>query len=127
MSEKVYILREDDPRGELHRSIFLLIIRKSWAWQSVGAIFGITAGMLSIILAVLLWAIVRFLAAGGTVSTLYTFEIVFFMLPLPLLALGVHCLDLLEKEPLTVPHSVKSQPVAVRCRLGLRTRHSHNN
>jgi hypothetical protein len=122
MSGRVYILREDDLSGELYRRIYLLIMKKRWTWQSLGATFGISGGMLSLIFASLLWAIVRFLAAGGSISALHTFEIVFFVLPLPLLALGVHCLDLLEKEPPILPLPTKSQPAAFRRWLHLRPR-----
>lgn len=129
MSGQVYILREDDFSGEFHRRIYLLMIKKRRAWQSAGAAFGIAAGMLSLLLAVLLWAVVRFLAAGGPVSTLHTLEIIFFVLPLPLLALGVHCLDLLEKEPPALPLPARSQPADFRRRrsLSLRPQHPHNN
>jgi hypothetical protein len=127
MSGKVYILREDDLRGELYRRIYLLVIKNRWTWQCMGATFGITGGMLSLLLAVLLWAIVRFLTAGGSISALHTFEIVFFALPLPLLAFGVHCLDLLEKEPPILPLPSKSQPTDFRRRLRLRLGHPHNN
>jgi hypothetical protein len=127
MNGKVYILREDDLRGELYRRMYLLVIKNRWTWQSLGATFGITAGMLSLLLALLLWAIVRFLTAGVSISALHTFEIVFFVLPLPLLALGVHCLDLLEREPPILPLPVKSQPTDFRRRLRLRPGHPHNN
>lgn len=127
MSGRVYILRNDDLRGELYRRIYLLVIKNRWTWQSIGATFGITAGMLSLILALLLWAIVRFPTAGGSISALHTFEMTFFALPLPLLALGVHCLDLLEKEPPILPLPAQSQPAYYRRRLRLRPRQPHNN
>ncbi|HEY9405519.1 MAG TPA: hypothetical protein VIQ24_22910 [Pyrinomonadaceae bacterium] len=127
MSGRVYILSEDDLSGEFHRRIYLLIIKKRCAWQSLGAAFGISAGMLSILLAVLLWAIVRFLATGGSISILHALEIVFFVLSLPLLALGVHCLDLLEKEPSIPPLPARSQNAAAGRSLRLRPPHPHNN
>lgn len=127
MSGKIYILREDDLRGGLYRRIYLLVIKKRWAWQSLGATFGITGGMLSILLGLLLWAIVRFLAAGGSTLVLHAIEIICFVLPLPLLALGVHCLDLLEKEPPILPLPTKSQPADFRHQLRLRPLHPHNN
>jgi hypothetical protein len=127
MSGRVYILREDDLRGELYRRIYLLVIKNRWTWQSVGATFGISGAMLSILLGLLLWAIVRFLVAGGSAPVLHALEIVFFVLPLPLLALGVHCLDLLEKEPPALPLPAQSQPAYSKRWLRLRPRHPHNN
>ncbi|MDQ1558044.1 MAG: hypothetical protein QOD32_1104, partial [Pyrinomonadaceae bacterium] len=79
------------------------------------------------LLGLLLWAIVRFLVAGGSISALHTFEIVFFALPLPLLALGVHCLDLLEKETPTLPLPANAPPADLKRRLRLRPGHPHNN
>ena len=127
MSGKVYILREDDLRGELYRRIYLLLIKHRWTWHSVGATFGISAGMLSLLLALLLWAIVRFLATGGSASVLNAIEIVSFVLPLPLLTLGVHCLDLLEQESPVLPLPAKPQPAHFRRLLRLRPGHPHNN
>lgn len=127
MSGRVYILREDDLRGELYGRIYLLLLKNRWTWQSLGATFGITVGMLSLFLGLLLWAIVGFLTSGLSISALRTFETAFFVLPLPLLALGVHCLDLLEKEPPALPLPARSQPTDFRRRLLLRTGHPHNN
>jgi hypothetical protein len=127
MSRKIYILREDDLRGEVYRRIYLLVRKNRWTWQSLGATFGITAGMLSLLTALMLWATVRFLAAGGSASTLHACEIVCFALPLPLLALGVHCLDLLEQETPTLPLPAQPPPADLKRWLRLRPRHPHHN
>ncbi|MDQ1592234.1 MAG: hypothetical protein QOG71_2861 [Pyrinomonadaceae bacterium] len=127
MSRKVYLLREDDLRGEVYRRVYLLMSKNRWTWQSLGATFGISGGMLSLLTALLLWATVRFLTAGGSVSALHTCEIVFFALPLPLLALGVHCLDLLEKKLPTLPLPANAPPADFKRWLRLRPRHLHHN
>ena len=124
MSGKVYLLREDDLRGGLYGRIYLLVSKNRRTWQSIGATFGITGGMLSLLLALLLWAMVRFLLAG---AVLHALENVFFMLPLPLLALGVHCLDLLEKKLPTLPLPAQSQPNDFRRWPYLRPRYPHLN
>lgn len=124
---RIYRLREDDRGDDLYRRIYLLIIKNRLTWQSVGATLGISGGMFSLLLAMLLWSIVRFLAASGSASILRALEIIFFVLPLPLLALGVHCLDLLEKKrpALTLPG--RSQSAEVERWLPLRPRHPHHN
>ena len=127
MSGQVYLLREDDLRGGLYQRIYLLVSKHRRTWQSVGATFGITGGMLSLLLALLLWAIVRFLTAGVPASVLPALENVFFALPLPLLALGVHCLDLLEKELPALPLPAQSQPTDFKRRRYLRPRYPHHN
>lgn len=127
MSGIVYTRREDELGGDLHRRIYLLIRKNLWARQSVGAAFGLSGGMLSIISGVLLWTTVRFLPAGVVVSVLNALEILFFLLWLPLLLLGVHCLDLLEKELHTFPLPDNFQPAYFNRWLLLRPTRPHNN
>lgn len=108
---KIYRLREDDLGDVLYRRIYLLIRKNRWAWQSVGAAFGLAGGMFSILLGLLLWATVRFFAPSSYGSFLNVLSLVFFVLLFPLLALGAHCLDLLEKKPPLLPPLAKSQSV----------------
>lgn len=100
---KIYVLQKDELGGELYRRIYLLIRKNRWNRQSIGASLGLIGGLLSIILGSLLWAVVPFLMQGGFGSFLNSVEILFFALSLPLLALGVCCLDLLEKSPPLLP------------------------
>lgn len=124
---KIYTLREDDLGDVLYQRIFLLIAKNRWAWQSLGAALGLAGGMLSILLGALLWIIVRFLATGRLGSYLNTVEILFFVLTLPLLALGAYCLDLLEKKSPLLPSPSKSRPVNLDLRHHLRSKRPHNN
>jgi hypothetical protein len=105
---KIYVLQKDELGGELYRRIYLLISKNQGSRQSIGASVGLFGGLLSIILGSLLWAIVPFLVRGGFESFLNTVEILFFALSLPLLAVGVCCLDLLEKSPPILPLSAVS-------------------
>ena len=94
---KIYALPEDELRGEIYLRILLLMEKHPGTWETVGAAVGLLGGLLSIALGVLAWAVVRFIALGGGLdSFLNAAEIAFFVLPLPLLALGAHCLDLLQ-------------------------------
>jgi hypothetical protein len=109
LMNEIFLLREDNSGDGIYRRIGLLIGRNRWAWQSIGAAFGLAGGMLSILLGALLWIIVRFLATGHFGSFLNVVEIVFFVLTMPLLALGAYCLDLLEKRPPLLPLPANSR------------------
>jgi hypothetical protein len=106
---KIYVLQKDELGGELYKRIYLLIRKNLWSRQSIGASVGLIGGLLSIILGSMLWAVVPFLMRGSFGSVLNAVEILFFALSLPLLALGVYCLDLLEKSPPILPLPAGSQ------------------
>lgn len=124
---KIDTSREEDMGDELYRRIYLLIKKNGWARQSIGAAFGLAGGMLSIILGALLWVTTPLLAPGSFASFLNVLEIVFFVLPLPLLALGAYCLDLLEKKPPLLPLRVGFQPARSERLHRLRLQRPHNN
>ena len=124
---KIYVLQKDELGGELYRRIYLLISKNRWTRQSIGASVGLIGGLLSIILGSVLWAIVHFLVRGGFESFLNTVELLLFALSLPLLALGVYCLDLLEKSPPILPLPA-GPDVKVSCRYErFRPQHPNNN
>jgi hypothetical protein len=111
LMNSIYILPEDELGGRFYRRIYLLIKKNRRACAAIGAAFGLIGGTLSIVMGALLWAIVALLAPVSPRSFLNVLEIVSFVLPLPLLALGAHCLDLLEKRPRIIfLLSVQSQP-----------------
>jgi hypothetical protein len=97
---KIYALREDELRGGIYRRIRLLIGKNRGAWQAVAGAAGLFGGLLCIVLGVLDWAVVGLIAPSGAVgSFLDAAGTVLFVVALPLLALGAHCLDLLERKP----------------------------
>lgn len=124
---KIYVLQEDELRGELYRRIYHLVKRDRWTRQSIGASIGLAGGLLSIILGTLLWMIVPLLTPGRFGSLLNTVEITFFALSLPLMALGAYCLDLLEKKTPDPPLPAKSHFAAPARLLRLRTKYPHKN
>ena len=124
----IYMLPKDDSGGRLYRGIYLLISRQPWTWQSVGATCGLAGGMLSMLSGLLLWMSTRFLAARGVGSSTQLWEILFFVLPIPLMALGAHCLDLLEKRSSTILHvPAKTQPIEAGHLLPFRPSQPHHN
>ena len=103
---KIYALPEDELRGEIYRRILLLMGKNRGTWQAVAAAVGLCGGLLSIVLGVLDWAVVAVIAPAGALgSFLDVAGTVLFVLPLPLLALGAYCLDLLEQKPPLLPVS----------------------
>ena len=125
---KIYTLPEDDMRGDIYRRI-LLLMGKNWgSWQSVVAAVSLFGGLLSIVLGTLDWAVVGLFGPAGRLGAfLDVAGTVLFVLPLPLLALGAYCLDLLEKKPPALPLPSEPRPVGpVRSRR-YRARHPHHN
>ena len=99
----IYVLPKDELGGGIYRRIYLLIRKNRGDWAAAGATLGLACAMLSIILAALLWVVVPLLARSNFRSFLNVLDTAFFVLPLPLLALGAYCLDLLEKRQPALP------------------------
>jgi len=127
MINKSCILPVDELPGELYGRIYLLIRKNRWSQPSFGAIFGLVGGMLSIILGLLLWAEAGVLPSGRFGAFLFMLSNLFFALPLPLLALGAHCLDLLEKMPPVLPLKTGFKPVCSERWQRLHAQRPHHN
>jgi hypothetical protein len=76
----------------------ILIKKHEWEWQSVGAIAAFGGGLLSPMIGILLDLIASVTRTNFLRLPLSKISIVFYVLTFPLLALGSHCLDLLEKN-----------------------------
>ena len=86
--------QEWDIYEEMHR----LIEVNPWAWQSIGALSGLVGCVLSPVLGTLLIAVTWFIHSERIVSSLNGLSIGSFVLTIPLLTFGAHCLDLLERK-----------------------------
>lgn len=88
-------------KEEIWESLFLripfLVKKNQWTRQSVGAVLGLGGGIVSFVLTMTL-AVFNWLTRDGSVPLLKEIDFVSLISVLPLLALGAHCLDLLEKE-----------------------------
>lgn len=124
---RMYVLPKDELGELFYRRIYQLIKKDQGAWATRGAAFGLIGGMLSIVLGMLLWVVVPLLALGDLKSFLYILETMFFVLPLPLMALGAHCLDLLEKTSPRLPIQAKSPPAGFLTLHRLRAQRPHQN
>lgn len=124
---KMCVLQKEELRGELDRRIYLLITKNPCTRLTIGASIGLAGGLMSIILGALLWAVVQLLAPGSFGSFLNSLEIVFFVLALPLLALGAYCLDLLEKRPSILSMTALPRPDGSARWHRLRVKHPNKN
>ena len=123
----IYILPEDDSVGGLYRRMYLLVSKNQRTWQTVGATLGLAGGMLSMFTGLLLWMLNRFYAAAGEYSSVHVLEMLFFVLTVPLMVSGAHCLDILEQRSTIDTMPAKSHPTQVGHWLPLRPRCPHNN
>jgi len=111
--DKLYVLPEDELRGDIYRRILLLLGKNRGTWQAVAAAAGLFGGLLAIALGALDWAFVGLFAPAGALgSSLDAAGTALLVLPLPLLALGALCLDLLEKKPPALPLPAEPRPAA---------------
>lgn len=78
--------------------IYLLIKENKRKWQSLLALIALSGGILSPVIGAVLNLIVWFITVSHLRTLLNETSMVFYVLALPLLALGSHCLDLLEKK-----------------------------
>jgi len=89
---------QESQEWDLYQRIELLVRKNPWTWQSIGAVLGLVGGILSPVLGTLLIAVMWIIGSSEEVSVLNVVSIVSFVLTLPLLAGGAHCLDLLERK-----------------------------
>lgn len=68
-----------------------------WDWRSLGAVCGLAGGVIAALLGSLLTAGSWFTSSGGN-SFIHTLGALLLFLTIPLLCLGAHCLDLMEKR-----------------------------
>jgi hypothetical protein len=79
-------------------SPFREIIDGTWNWKNCAAVFGLCAGFAAPILGSIVTAISWFKDPSWHGLSLHQAGTTLFVLTLPLLILGAHCLDLLDKE-----------------------------
>lgn len=112
---KIDTLPEDEPGGEIYSRVFLLLRKEGGGWRAAGAVLGLGAGLSSALLATVLEAAAVVIGPIGLGPALHVSSTVLFVSTLPMLAVGAHFLDLLEKRPPALPLPGLNQP-AVRVR-----------
>lgn len=70
--------------------------RHGWDWCRIGAIAGLSGGIIAVALGSLLTASSWLTGAGS--SYVQTMGTIFLLMTIPLLVFGAHCLDLIERR-----------------------------
>lgn len=68
-----------------------------WGWRAFGALVGLLGGIVAALVGSMFTAISWITGVEGNGAFMQTLGTVFLFLTIPLLVLGAHCLDLLEK------------------------------
>lgn len=92
------IFKPDDVLNELYLRVYRLIKEHKWKWQSVGAFAALCGGFSAPFIAVLLDIISWFTQADSLKIATTKTSMGLYVITLPLLFFGSHCLDLLEKK-----------------------------
>jgi hypothetical protein len=113
---KTHALHEDELRGDIYREVLLLLGKNRGSWQSAAAALGLFGGLLAIVVGALDWAAAGLFAPPGALGAFMDEAgTLLLVLPLPLLALGAFCLDLLEEKPPALPLPSESRPAGAAC------------
>lgn len=68
-----------------------------WGWRSFGALVGLLGGIFAALLGSVFTALSWIIEANGNGAYMQKLGTIFLVLTIPLLVLGAHCLDLVEK------------------------------
>jgi hypothetical protein len=71
---------------------------QGWTWQAMGAVVGLAGGLVTIIFGSAFSIISWFATSKSTGSFLGKYGTTLFLFAIPLLILGAHCLDLLDRK-----------------------------
>jgi hypothetical protein len=96
--KEYYEAAQDEDDFDLYQVAESLIRKNGWRWQAVCAVLGLAGGLLAPFLGAAFDVTSWFTQSHTAVSRLHVLSIVSCALTIPLLALGAHCLDLLEKK-----------------------------
>lgn len=91
----IYTLPEDLPKID---SALKELLRGRWGWKSRGAVLGLFGGFTAPVIGSIVTAISWFSDPAWHSISLHQAGTSLFVVTLPLLILGAHCLDLLDKD-----------------------------
>ena len=93
----------------LHSSIKELSLA-TWNWKGVGVVFGLVGGFVAPILGSMVTIVSWFSDPAWHGVSLHQAATGLFFLAIPLLILGAHCLDLLDRQKTRTPTSPPLEP-----------------
>jgi hypothetical protein len=97
-------MKQDDPSPEESKGKRLYLKPYSpakslgWTWQAMGAVVGLAGGLVTIVFGSVFSIISWFTKSKSIGSFLGKYGTTLFLLAIPLLILGAHCLDLLDRK-----------------------------
>ena len=88
--------------------------KTAWTWHAAGAVFGFTGVFVTVVVGSALTIIGWVIGPEGAGPFLQRLATVLFLLTVPLLILGAHCLDLAENEAARRTLAVRMRPEGVQ-------------
>jgi hypothetical protein len=93
-----YSIEEGRPKKRLYLKPDAPAKRFGWTWQATGAILGLSGGLIAIVFGAVFTILNWFAESATARSFLKEYGTIVFLLAIPLLILGAHCLDLLDRK-----------------------------
>lgn len=116
-----YKLKRNAVWEDFYPRIPALIKKNKGTSESFGAVIGLGGGILSALVVIISSIIPWSLRVSNTVPAIKAINFICLLLVLPLLALGAHCLDLLEKRSADLP-VIRLQSISYNSPLNSRNR-----
>jgi len=101
-------VQRDEILEEQYLPVYFLIKKNKWRWETVGASLALVGGFLLPIIGVILNLLVSYTRLGHERPALYKVSTACYAVTVPLLLLGAHFLDLLEKKAVELPAGQES-------------------
>ena len=105
-----HLLMNEPPGAQRRRLLLIYSCCGLRTWQAIGAVFGLGGGIIAVVLGSLLSAVALITGDQSGGFGLHGVGAVFLFLTIPLLLLGGHCMDLLERSGKAPNIESKSQP-----------------
>ena len=96
-------VQRDEILKEYYLPVYFLIKKNKWRWETVGASLALGGGFLLPIIGVILNLLVSYTRLGYEKPALDKASTACYVMTVPLLLLGAHFLDLLEKKAVALP------------------------
>ena len=93
-------VHHDEILEKKYLPVYLLIKKNKWHWQGIGAGMALGGGLSCPIIGAGLDLLVSYTRLGYERPALHKISIIFYVMTVPLLMLGSHFIDLLEKKAL---------------------------
>ena len=115
-------IHRDEILEEHYLPVYFLIKKNKWRWESVGASLTLGGGFLSPTIGIVLNILYSYTRLSYERPALYKISMIGYMLTVPLLMLGSHFLDLLEKKSVELRRIEKNTVNQRKGHLGLQAK-----